>query len=253
MKKIPYQQIQTLFLDAGNTLVSMNFDLICSELKKTGIICEAGELQRAEAAARPVISDQTDEFQTMSRSEIFEVYLRNVLTQLPVELIADKLQIARIARELAPILLTEDKARRLWTYILPGVREALEQFKTKGLQLVVVSNSDGSVEQQLVRYQLRSYFDVVIDSHVVGVAKPDPKIFQIALNRSGADPEKTIHVGDLYDVDIVGARTAGLHAVLLDPYSDWHNVDCERIPDLLALSENITHFTNSGSLVFPVI
>lgn len=239
MNKVPYEHIQTLFLDAGNTLISINFDWVCSELKKLGIACKSETLQRAEAAARPIISSQLQEFRTISREQVYELYVSDILTQLPAEIISNDRQIKRVSRKLVPILLDEDRARHLWTYVLPGVREALEQFKAKGLQLAVVSNADGTVERELVRLQLRSYFDVVIDSHSVGVEKPDPEIFRIALDRSGAIPERTLHVGDLYDIDVLGARSAGLHAILLDPYSDWQDVDCERIPDLLALNEKL--------------
>jgi HAD superfamily hydrolase (TIGR01509 family) len=115
-----------------------------------------------------------------------------------------------------------------------------------GLQLVVVSNADGTVEQLLEKQQFRSYFDVVIDSHNVGVEKPDPRIFQIALERSGATREQTLHVGDMYNFDVVGARSAGVHALLLDPYSDWHDVDCERLPDLLALCDKLANIIQGG-------
>ena len=61
----------------------------------------------------------------------------------------------------------------------------------------------------------------VIDSALVGYEKPDPRIFAAALERTGADPDRTLHIGDLYHADVVGARTAGIHALLLDPYGDW--------------------------------
>jgi putative hydrolase of the HAD superfamily len=80
----------------------------------------------------------------------------------------------------------------------------------------------------------------VIDSRIVRVEKPDPQIFQIALERSGANPANTLYAGDMYDFDVVGARAAGLHAVLLDPYADWGNVDCERVPDLVTLYDNFS-------------
>ena len=115
-----------------------------------------------------------------------------------------------------------------------------------GLQLVVVSNADGTIEQLLENQQIRSYFDVVVDSHNVGVEKPDPRIFELALERSGAIPEQTLHGGDMYDFDVVGARSAGVHALLLDPYSDWQDVDCERLPNLLALCDKLENIVKGG-------
>ena len=108
-----------------------------------------------------------------------------------------------------------------------------------GLQLAVVSNSDGSVEQSLVASGLRDYFAAVLDSHIVGHEKPDPRIFEKALEICDADPARTVHVGDLYAADVVGARAAGVHAVLLDPFGDWKNVDCVTLPDIAILGEHV--------------
>jgi putative hydrolase of the HAD superfamily len=67
---------------------------------------------------------------------------------------------------------------------------------------------------------LLPYFDRVYDSAVVGVEKPDVTIFQKALNDLGVRPEETLHVGDLESVDVLGARRAGIHPILVDPGSD---------------------------------
>ncbi|HYB13474.1 MAG TPA: HAD-IA family hydrolase, partial [Myxococcota bacterium] len=79
----------------------------------------------------------------------------------------------------------------------------------------------------------------VVDSHLVGSEKPDRAIFEHALRLSQSRPERTLHVGDLYHADVVGARRAGLHAVLLDPYGDWEDFDCERARDVPELARRI--------------
>jgi HAD superfamily hydrolase (TIGR01509 family) len=129
------------------------------------------------------------------------------------------------------------QADRLWCAVLPGVDEALARFRALGLELVVVSNADGSVERSLGNLGLRHHFAHVLDSAVVGFAKPDPRIFREGLARAGAAPERTLHVGDLVHADVTGARGAGLPAALLDPYGDWSGVDCPVFPDLSALAE----------------
>jgi putative hydrolase of the HAD superfamily len=58
-------------------------------------------------------------------------------------------------------------------------------------------------------------FDVVVDSALIGVEKPDPRIFQAALQALDVAPEEALYLGDLYAVDVLGARAAGMHAVLL--------------------------------------
>jgi putative hydrolase of the HAD superfamily len=108
-----------------------------------------------------------------------------------------------------------------------------------GLQLVVVSNSDGTAERSLIEAGLRDYVDAVVDSTIVGFSKPDPRIFMYALTESGAHPSRVAHVGDMYHADVMGARAAGLYAVLLDPFDDWDDVDCECVPDLSALADRL--------------
>jgi len=82
----------------------------------------------------------------------------------------------------------------------------------------VVSNSEGTIEQMLIEIDLRAPFEVVIDSAVVGVTKPDPRIFEIALDRLDVTPAETIMVGDSPSADVAGAHAAGLRAALLDPH-----------------------------------
>ena len=108
-----------------------------------------------------------------------------------------------------------------------------------GLPLVVVSNSDGSIGRGLAEVGLRPYFSAVVDSAEVGFEKPDPRIFEHAIRHAGVSGRRALHVGDLYDADVAGARAAGVHAVLLDPFDDWGDVDCERAPDLGAVAERL--------------
>jgi putative hydrolase of the HAD superfamily len=77
----------------------------------------------------------------------------------------------------------------------------------------------------------------VIDSHEERVEKPDPEIFRIALERSGSDAETTLHVGDIYHVDVVGARAAGLQAILVDRGDLHEDRDCVRVANLTELAD----------------
>jgi putative hydrolase of the HAD superfamily len=82
-------------------------------------------------------------------------------------------------------------------------------------------------------------FDLVFDSHQEGVEKPDPRYFQIALDRSGAEAAGTIHVGDLYHVDVVGARAAGITPVLFDVADLYPDADCRRVRSLTQLADEM--------------
>jgi len=107
----------------------------------------------------------------------------------------------------------------------PGAAQALQRLGAAGLALAVVSNATGTVEQQLAEHRICSVdggacarVAVVVDSHLVGVEKPDPAIFGIALEALGVEPERSIHVGDSVHFDVQGARAAGVRPVHLDPY-----------------------------------
>ena len=100
----------------------------------------------------------------------------------------------------------------------------------------MVSNADGRVQELLGHVGLERYFEFVVDSQVVGISKPDPRIFRTALDRLRVEPRRTLYVGDLYPVDVAGARSAGMEALLLDPFDALeHWTDVARIPSVLRL------------------
>src|ERR1700735_5070442 len=117
----------------------------------------------------------------------------------------------------------------LWRVVRPGTFEALERFKSAGYKLAIVSNAEGQVAGDAQRFGLAKYFDVIIDSHIVGVAKPDPRIFQIALERLGVGPDEVKIKGDIYSIDVEGARAAGIQARLIDQHERYTWVEHEKI------------------------
>ena len=116
---------------------------------------------------------------------------------------------------------------------------ALDRLRAAGHRLVVVSNANGTLHAHFARLDLARRFDVLIDSADEGVEKPDPRIFQIALERSGARAETTLHAGDFYHVDVVGARAAGLQAWLIDAADLYGDHDVARVPSLAALVDRV--------------
>jgi putative hydrolase of the HAD superfamily len=106
-----------------------------------------------------------------------------------------------------------------------GAREGLRALAHFGVALAVVSNASGQVEGSLRDAGLCQTgpgdgvtVGAVIDSHVVGVAKPDPRIFEIALDAVGIHPSRAVHVGDVVGADVVGAEAAGIRPLHMDPY-----------------------------------
>lgn len=239
-QRTSYIALETLFLDAGNTLISMDYGWIARELGAHGLETDAADIARAEAAARPATSKHVAQGRDQSSRGAFEYYLARILDGLPVVAALDSDRRAELVREVAIAVKRPGEDHRLWSRVLPGVPEALADLRDLGLDLIVVSNSDGSVEQALDELGLARYLTEVLDSAIVGFEKPDARFFEHALERSGARREHTLHVGDMYYQDVVGARAAGVDVVLLDPYDDWHAVDCVTCRDLSELVARIS-------------
>jgi len=133
----------------------------------------------------------------------------------------------------------------LWRWPIPASIEALTMLTAIGLPIGVVSNASGQIADVLSRSRVCQAGDgphirmrVVVDSHLVGVAKPDPAIFDHALPFfEGIDRSRIGYVGDSVTMDIGAARSAGLHPILLDPYDDHAGEDFDRIRNLVELVE----------------
>jgi putative hydrolase of the HAD superfamily len=233
-EELRFEHYHTVFLDAGNTLVAMDLERVAGALAERGLVCTLSALRRAEAAARPSVSARLELERGTENRDSFTHYLGAMLAALPHA--PEPAGVAELAAGLSDALREPGRADRLWRTVLPGVPEALAELRRLDVSLVVVSNSDGSVERGLADQGLRHFFDHVVDSHVAGFQKPDQRIFEHALARSGADPSRTLHVGDLFAADVVGARAAGIDAVLLDPFGDWPEADCPRVPDVPELA-----------------
>jgi len=121
----------------------------------------------------------------------------------------------------------------LWNTADPDAAPALEAVRAAGIRSAVISNSNGTIRSLMERLGLIDKLDFVIDSGEEGVEKPDPRIFEIALARAGTKPEQTAYIGDLYSIDVRGARGAGIRPVLLDPGRCWGPRDCDTAVSVL--------------------
>lgn len=214
--------VDTLFLDAGGVLVLPGWDRISAALAAEDVVISADALRAAEPFAKrdidqPSIVDSADD-----RSPGWP-YFHKVLEHAGVPL-------SNATAEALAKLRQYHQAENLWEELCPDVVPALAKFRELDLTVVVVSNSNGRLRHLLDRLDLTRWFDVVLDSQEWHVEKPDPRLFHIGLEQAGATADRTIHVGDIYHVDIVGARAAGLReGVLLDVAGLYPDVDCRRI------------------------
>jgi HAD superfamily hydrolase (TIGR01549 family) len=216
--------LETIFLDAGGVLLFPNWTRISTTLARYGVEVSPEALGRAEPFARRNLDDQQVIGATTDASRGWLFF----------DLILEKAGVppSEVTREALTDLHAYHRAHNLWEYVPDAVRPALGELRDLGLRLTVVSNANGTLCAHMKRIGLGELLDCVLDSHDERVEKPDPRLFEIALDRSRARRETTIHVGDLYNIDVVGARSAGLRGVLVDEADLRPDADCPRIRSL---------------------
>jgi putative hydrolase of the HAD superfamily len=222
--------IKVILFDAGNTLVYVNMALVARTLGLRGALVTSDDLWRSEHRARALLDDPEIIRSTTDHTR-WKLYFETIFrfSGITARAVVDP-----VLEELAAI----HRESNIWEVVPPEVPPALDGLRAR-YRLGVVSNANGTVREKLRRVGLASYFDVILDSHEERIEKPDPRIFHLALERLGALAEETVYVGDFYHIDVVGARAAGLRAVLLDPGNAHGDKVIPRIASLESLARAI--------------
>ena len=221
-------QIRAILLDAGNTLVFLDGHRMRTLFADAGVEVSQDRFARAESKARAELVDSMNGGSTGLEPAAWKRYFRRIFRGSGVPW----WRMPRVARALKEA----HSLIEFWSHVDEETPAALQRVLDDGYRLAVISNADGSMEGLLETVGLRPYFEFVLDSGTVAWEKPDPRIFQEGVGRLGVEPHEALYVGDLYHVDVLGARAAGMEAVLLDPLDRLaHDVDC--IPSVSHLPE----------------
>lgn len=223
--------IRAVFFDAGNTLLYPRMDDLAGEMTALGYPATAEDFYAAERQGKRILDEwlrpklqQHDLPPAVDRVYWVE-YVKVLFDRLKVPLDRHEAVTSQLVERFRNIL--------LWSRVFPDTAPVLERLRASGYFLAVISNSVGTVEEQIGRAGLGQYFQFVLDSSIVGVEKPHPEIFQMALNRAAVSPSEAVFVGDTYATDIGGARGAGIRGVLIDRFGAYDGtVDCPRITSL---------------------
>ena len=223
--------LETLFLDAGGVLVFPNWQRVSDTLARHGVSVRAEALARAEPQVKFAI-DSSLRTTPSTDSKRWSGYLEGVL---------DTAEVARSQSraDAEHELYAYHAEHNLWEHVPADVVAALGRLRTLGLKLAIASNANGSLHRAFARLGLAPFFDTICDSHLEGVEKPDPRFFRIVLERSRSQAETTLHVGDLYHVDVVGARNTGMQAMLLDQHDLYGDFDVDRVRSLDELVDRL--------------
>jgi len=221
--------LETLFLDAGGVLVFPNWNRVADALRRHGITVSPDALAAAEPRVKFEI-DQGIRHGSSTDAQRAWMYMERVLE---IAGVTPGDAAAAAVRELHAY----HAEHNLWESVPGDVVPALERLSALALKLVVVSNANGVLHRAFGRLGLTRYFHCICDSFLDGVEKPDPRFFQIALDRAGATAESTMHVGDLYYVDVAGARNSGIRPMLIDPLGLYQDYDVDRVRTLDELAD----------------
>lgn len=213
------RDVELLCLDAGNTVVFLDHARLAALCGALGFATDAAELVRAEGAAKVALSgsSRAGAPRVSAWSRAHGVASRGWAGYVGTLLGAAGLAHARLPAAL-DALWEHHCALNLFSRVPPGLVAALDRARAAGVRVAIVSNSEGQLDALLVRVGVRASVDLVLDSAVVGVEKPDPRIFALALDHFGVPASRALHLGDVYATDVLGARAAGVRVALIDPF-----------------------------------
>jgi putative hydrolase of the HAD superfamily len=218
--------LRAIFFDAGNTLLFPRVEELAEDLAAQGYPATVEDFYAAERSGKHKLDEwlwpkiRSGELPQMVDYVYWAEYLRALMERIH----APEAQRERLTHR----LIQRFKDIQFWSRVLPETAPYLKALRTRGYYLGVISNSIGTIEDQLRRAE----FHTILDSAIVGVEKPDARIFDMALARAGVKASDALFVGDVHATDIGGARGAGLLGVLMDRVGAYPNPDCPRIISL---------------------
>jgi putative hydrolase of the HAD superfamily len=226
---------EAVLLDVGGVFFVPDHDRILGAFARAGLTPTA-DLDRAHYAGASAFPADDEQLDWPKR---WRGYLDAYMTECEVP---DELR-----EDVHAHLDSEFADAALWVRELPGARDGLRALAASGVRLGIISNADGLIGQRLAEAEILQVgpgvgvpVECVIDSGAVGVMKPDPKIFRLALDAMGIDAPEAWYVGDMPGIDVVGARAAGLHPVVMDPFQLHLDADYSRASSLAELASSIS-------------
>ena len=228
-------RIRAIFFDAGNTLLYPRLDQRVEDLAEAGFRAREEQFHAAERAAKQKLDAWLwPQIRRGAVPRTIDHYYWAEYLALLMRLIG-----APETEHLRLVNLVANGFRdiRTWSVVMPETPPYLASLKAEGYFLGVISNSVGTLASQLESTGLRQYFQAIFDSALVGVEKPHPEIFQMALESAQVDAAEAVFVGDTNATDVGGAQLAGLHGVLLDRVNAYPEIGSTRLSSLPELDK----------------
>lgn len=227
---------EAVLLDVGGIFHLPSHEHVLGACRRAGFDADAGRLDRAHYHGTTAF--HTDYTGELPWPEMWDGYLSEYATELgvPDDLRTDVLE----------HLHAEFAAAAMWSRVIPGSVDDLRVLTGTGVRLGVISNADGTVALRLREQEVLQVgaglgvpVECVIDSGEVGVNKPDPRIFTIALSAMGLQPEQAWYIGDMPAIDVIGARAAGIRPLVIDPYEFHRGHDYDTVASLRDVADRL--------------
>jgi putative hydrolase of the HAD superfamily len=232
------QSIRTVFFDAGFTLLhpSPSILVICQQVcQQLGLHVDLGLLEQGLKSAenfrfRQLQTNRYIWADEQAIADFWLSYFSSLLQPLLAEY--DQPHLDELVRAITEAF----KEHTSWQ-LYPDAKPTLEACRAKGYKMGVISDWNIALGQILRQFDLTQYFDCLIISAVARYAKPSPTLYDMALERANAIPDYTIHIGDSYIHDVLGARAVGITPILLDRTTTLteNKVDCLVVHSLYEL------------------
>jgi HAD superfamily hydrolase (TIGR01549 family) len=220
--------IKAVYFDVGNTICFFNYDFLKDLLvERYAIDVTTEELEATHRIIRKSVGPMLNRGLT-HESLVAEAY-RSWFRALGVE--EDKIE------DIIGTIKNHPFSHLFWARTEEGTKELLVWLKEKGYRLGIISNAEGQIKRLISHIGFEPVFDVIIDSHEVGFQKPDQRIFDYALKELDVKASEAVHVGDLIESDIAGARAAGIIPILVDREGQYKDADCIRVARVQELKD----------------
>ncbi len=230
--------VQLLSLDAGNTIIFLDHARIASTIAPLGFAVTRDALVRCEGEAKCLLEDGGGERPVwaydgepggarVGEHDRDDPRPRGDRSGAPPGAPREALGESRRPE---PLVARPRRART-------GARRR----PRRGVKVVVVSNSEGMLDVLFAKLAIDAHLDLLVDSGKVGIEKPDPGIWQIALEAYPTPADRVLHLGDTYATDIAGAEALGFRAALIDPYAHYagRHERVARVPGVVEVARAI--------------
>ena len=232
------RDVDLLCLDAGNTVIFLDHARLAALVRDAGHDVLAEVLVRTEGEAKALA--ETGELLDVPwkyRDRPGAIGWGKMVGTIALRAGLDASRVP----ELLDVAWPSHEKTNLWCKVPDGLGPALDDMRATGVKVAIISNSEGMLDRLFADLGVLQHFDLVVDSGKVGIEKPDPRIFQVALERFGVPAARALHLGDMFATDILGARAAGIRNALIDPYKHYagRHAEVPRVPGVVEVARAI--------------